>query len=357
LKWLLFVASVAICSVIIVIAINYEQRQYDAANYTNTVDIISPVIHSYNCSGNENTGNREGCEENQKLVMEWATSIHNLAAQETMASATRGLLWVGGLQAIASFLTLGFLLWTVYQTKLILDQTVATTKSADATLAQANETTKLTQQSLDVTKQVASYEMKPYLSFEFLAVDCWRVHADDQWQIRIDVRIKNKGLTPASYVVASFNRKHSHIFCKRIGPVRKSYPEITLANIHSPDRSTDYMIPAHSEKDFVFCGMWHFYPDPFWIRDMDLNRDLSKICCLEIRLAAFEIRYKDLTCEDTANHVLMDGDISVSFDGTSNSSVRGVGVESDNENDYYKRYVEIANQNASRYRRVPNHIK
>ena len=192
--WLPSLVILAFCIGLAVIAINYNERQYDVADYTNSIDIISPIIHSYDCSSQEKATDKKSCEDNQKLVMEWATSLHDLAAQNVMARATRGLLLVTASQGIATFLTLGLLIWTIRQTYLILEQSVATTTAAERTLTETGDATSATVRAAEAAENAE----RPYLDIELVCE--FTDELPENSSFTITPKITNYGKTPAKEI-------------------------------------------------------------------------------------------------------------------------------------------------------------
>ena len=93
----------------------YEETTYDTAGYAkakNQIDLILRVRKA--CKGQDNERINSSCKAATDAIKNFA-QLDDLAAQETMARATRGLLWVGWLQFAATAFTLSFVVWAVVQ--------------------------------------------------------------------------------------------------------------------------------------------------------------------------------------------------------------------------------------------------
>lgn len=115
----------------------YEETSYDGYGHADAVDIASYFFQAKKeCQKIENAAEKNSCHSAVKVIVERYAAALDLASQDTMAKATRGILWVSFLQALSGFATVLFLFWTVWQTRAILkeakDTTIAAHRSADA---------------------------------------------------------------------------------------------------------------------------------------------------------------------------------------------------------------------------------
>ena len=181
----------------------YEEWRYQSEQYGDGIGILSFALASKKyCEQHEDTGDKVRCYESINEVLENTVPVHGLVAQETVALATRGLLWVGAIQAIATIFTLALLVITVYQTRQIVTQSQRATAHAQNALDSANITANA---SLE-TVNIAMAENRPYLSL--IIKSSIRTHNGPEGNpamssanvIKIDADIKNFGSTPAKSV-------------------------------------------------------------------------------------------------------------------------------------------------------------
>lgn len=290
-SWPIWVA-VTIVALFVVVAIkitkianDYDERQYDVSEYTNSVESITPIFEAYECP---NTNDKQTCQEKQTMVMEWATSLHTLSAQNVIAKATRGMLYVSAFAAIAAFGTLGFLAWTVHQTALILRETRTATRAATETLNQTIETTSLTRIQLEPYFDVARWEL-------FLARDFNRNH------IKLVIFLENFGQSPAIDMMANFS--HLEYFHSKNGGNEFNFEGIKYPfdiDTISADRAEQVINPkairiftfnedATRDNPAINMNMNAKVPDAVWTRDDGLatNSTIRRFC---FRLA---ITYKN----------------------------------------------------------------
>lgn len=155
---------------------------YDAAEYTNLEHLNRLLLQTKNiCKTGKDKEYSAACNIMLESIMDHAT-LHDLAAQETVALATRGLLRVGGYQAFASLATLAFLIWTVSISR---DMSKEATKTARA----ANN-------ALEIARQSATSELMPYLSIVTASPPPVQISSEST-EFIIILTVRNYGRTPA----------------------------------------------------------------------------------------------------------------------------------------------------------------
>ena len=139
----------------------YQEKRYYGHGYEESVDLWSFLEQSKsNCNKKKTAADANQCHEAVDGVVSQLIPARDLLAQETVATSTQGLLWIAGLQFAVGFLTLAFLGWTVWQTRLILTQAEATTNSANSTLNLTRETLQATKDSSAVQLRIAQKSLK-----------------------------------------------------------------------------------------------------------------------------------------------------------------------------------------------------
>ena len=160
LKSILAIFFIVVSGVIFHKAIKYEETAYDTGTHKKSVDAVAFFFKAKaDCKKETTEAERYSCYKAVDEVFERHISIRDLGSQDTMAKATRGLLWIGAFQAVAAIATVFLLMWTVRQTTGILGQSRQATKAAADTLDQANKTTKLTRETLAATKEASAAQL------------------------------------------------------------------------------------------------------------------------------------------------------------------------------------------------------
>ncbi len=181
----------------------YEESRYDGGANTDGIDVHAFFLQAKeDCNQEKSATAKDGCHESVDRVIKRHVDTRDLIAQETVALATRGLLWMAAIQAITSFLTLGFLGWTVYQTYSILDQSVATTKAAELTLEQSSKSAEATRISVSHAINTTVREQRAYISIDRVKVIPLKQLSNNSLgfshQVMVQVKFRNSGKTPAS---------------------------------------------------------------------------------------------------------------------------------------------------------------
>ena len=231
----LFVLFLVFSALVIYKTIKYEETAYDADAHANSVDITALFFEAkQDCDKEKEDAKRNRCHESVKNFLDRHIPIRDLGAQDTMARATRGILWISALQALVGFVTALFLFWTVLQTRLILFQskeaTYAALRSAEA--------------AVDTAKAAENAE-RAYLvpKFEVLhgeKVDGF-IHAHKQ-RFWVECSLVNAGKTPAYDIKVGFYQGHSTNI-KNTG--------ITTGNTEIGTESDYFCIPVENSKDIV----------------------------------------------------------------------------------------------------------
>lgn len=129
-----FVIATALVVIALLIGHSYENRTYSTDSYTNAEEQIRLRLKVDKiCESARSQEENHSCEEITEALGDHAT-LNDLAAQETVALATRGLLWTGVFQGAVSALTLAFLIWTVFITREMREQATKSTGSMNEAL-------------------------------------------------------------------------------------------------------------------------------------------------------------------------------------------------------------------------------
>lgn len=156
-RWIIrcaFVLAFALIAAALLIGQNYENRTYSADSYTNAKEQIRLRLEVDRiCSSIGDQKKQYGCDEITETLKDHVT-LNDLAAQETVALATRGLLWTGVLQGAVSALTLAFLVWTVLITRDMRSQATRSTRA----MSEALEATRIAQQAHVFGMAYANFE-------------------------------------------------------------------------------------------------------------------------------------------------------------------------------------------------------
>ena len=280
----------------------YEEKRYDSEYYADSIDFISALIQAEaECEEDEEKRHAGYCRYFSELIGDRAT-LHDLGAQETMALATRGLLKVGMLQTTALYMTLAFLVIAVIQTQRMLREAKASTKAAEATLSQANKTTRLTSETLDVTKDASALQLKPYIAIKFKGVkfSSSEYGRGNTVTLSITVEVTNKGKTPARNLITDFDSAASRIEYKRSRGIMSSMSLVpqTMQPLHEFLIGGDETIPLHFIVECTSAVIGTQYGP-------ENHKELrNKWLLSEVVLNSFNVRYKDIETESTATHKL-----------------------------------------------------
>lgn len=148
---LAFLASLLVGTLLLVQGYNHRISTADSEEYISTEEFIFFLTQAEEiCKKATDQGAKEHCKDTYDSLMNHA-ALHDLLAQETVAKATRMLMWASIAQAIAALFTVSFLIWTVGQAYGILDE--------------ARKTTKATKAALKISKVASIIEYQPYFSF------------------------------------------------------------------------------------------------------------------------------------------------------------------------------------------------
>lgn len=302
--WCIIFVLAFFLTITAIVATRYDNNKYDASDFGNKVEQISALIGGYDCLSEPTHDERNYCEKRRELTVEWTTNLHNLAAQDTIATASRGLLWVGFLQVVAAFLTVTLLYWTVRQTKAILKETEITRIA--------------TQAALKETKRATNYELKPYLSVNFEGAKIGELYnGTDEIELIVKFSLINKGKTPANNIHISFQDKNaSGVFFKK----SENWDGKPIV-FHSQNRKLETTLNSISGDSCEFFVFSHFLwktDSEEWIAhvrefgpgfESDLNDPETDPAFVfwKIIFSGLEVRYKDLECEDTSRHKLLKG--------------------------------------------------
>ena len=163
---------------------DYEERDSEEIKYISPANYLSLLFRTDEiCENAVSERQNIACEAMYKTIAAHTTT-HELAAQETIALATRGLLKVGALQAATSCLTLAFLVWTVALTR--------------GMLGEAKEATKATHESLSITREANIHSLRAYI--EVVNAECRLVYDESVGKCRlsVDIYVLNGGRSPAN---------------------------------------------------------------------------------------------------------------------------------------------------------------
>lgn len=163
---------------------HYEETAYDADFYTNAVDVNYYIYKSkLDCQRIAEAIEKDRCHNSVSEVAKRYSSALNLSSQDVIAKATRGILWITGIQAFSGFVTIAFLFWTVRQTRSLLRQ--------------AEDTTFWAKESLLETKRSNTIELQPYIKLVDVVS---KPHSDPNWgggTTAVTLMLRNSGATPA----------------------------------------------------------------------------------------------------------------------------------------------------------------
>lgn len=176
---------------------DYKEKRYQGQNYERDADLWAFLSQSKSeCNEKTSAADRSNCHSWVNEVLEQIVPARDLLAQETMASSTQGLLWVSGLQFVTGFLTLIFLGWTILQTRMILRQAELATHAANATLREAENTTKLNQEALDTTNRANALQLRPYIGISVKSHGVF-TNESGEYSFSCHLEVKNIGKTEA----------------------------------------------------------------------------------------------------------------------------------------------------------------
>ena len=169
---------------------NYEERAEEPQENTNAKHIGAFSLKAYkNCEKKKNKTDQSRCYDAVKRVLDSRIPISDLLAQNTVAEATKGLLWIGAIQAITAMIAVGFLMWTVYQTGRILGE--------------AKQTTEAARKAADAAENAERAHVFPFVKVEMGSkkateeIPGYDIMEPDPATIHVNFFIKNYGRTPA----------------------------------------------------------------------------------------------------------------------------------------------------------------
>ncbi len=286
----------------------YEETRYHTESNTTGIDVYAFFLKAKkDCAEQENATDSQRCHETVDRVIKRHIGSRDLIAQETVALATRGLLWVGAIQTITGFFTLGFLGWTVYQTYMILEQARATDKHAES--------------ALSVSSRTAEFEYQPYFSVEIGQ----SLFLDGIHGYSLAINIRNEGRSAATNITVEFIAAGS-----QIQGIEEENRIVGRSPLISNDWRSEH-IKIFNGKIFVKCPII----GPEKQREVIFSFPVEPITTIETRhrtgdilLKGFAIRYEDFTCKNSGRHKVAIGDLSRSQE-TGDGSVYIYDIETD----------------------------
>jgi hypothetical protein len=146
---LICLAATVVCAVVLAIWGHkkligvYEDKSHNSEHYVDSAEYrsLSLELLDFCGVGKNNTDNdKKRCKEVRETISAFV-SLSDLRAQQTMATATRGMLYGAWFQYLASLLALALVSVTLFATWRMLQQATNTTNYARQTLDAANDAT------------------------------------------------------------------------------------------------------------------------------------------------------------------------------------------------------------------------
>lgn len=284
----------------ILVVKKYEETAYQSEGYADSVDSFKNFLQSKkDCLKYKGFADQNRCQQSVDVVANRYMGLLELAAQDTVAKATRGILWISAIQAITGFATVGFIFWTVRQTKGILDQSTAMTELTGKTLGQAEI-------SATQAKVATETELQPYIDFQYAGIRFYNAGVGNDFEVGIElaVEVRNSGKTPMENTVLS------------IDPASQFY--VNVAN-RDGTGADDILIGVSFVGTFVGLvdqNQTHglvvrLHGTCRTSNGQTVRKLLNKtISAYSIQTSHLFIRYKDLTCINSDSHVLIQARIT-----------------------------------------------
>lgn len=357
-NWLIAMSVLTLCLCVWVLwaAKDYQHESIEREGYKEGSHFISLLEKSIEqCIKHYQTGSTNSCEEEFGAIEKLA-SFSDLDAQITVAHGTRGLLFIGAIQAIASIAAVTLLIWTVTQTHSIFQQAEATTRAA-------REATKAANRTANQSRIATEVELQPYIDMEFLSCEPaifgrapWPPDSEVTGQgFLIKIKVINNGCSPALNVVIDFDGKESYITFSNLDTAGKrgySSPEDVITESYRllPDRPNKIVsvIPAKGSKDIEFRLACEISADklstnpsrPRLFLPTEINSSLLQPAVAMIKDIC--IRYKDFTSISTRTHKVSKCEINHAYSGAGvadpKNGIMWYEKENDSEHDHYKDY-------------------
>jgi len=269
-----------------VIVDQYERESHKDSSYVSSDIYRSALLKVDNLcglSGEEGSANPEKCKEAIKLVSSLAT-FSDLRAQQTMATATRGILVATLFQIVVGIGTLALLLITVLQSR-----------------EAARAATKI----LSQTEKTSALELKPYvqIAFDGIRFD-HRPHdgPDNEIFFILAIRVTNYGKTPMERVIAWL--EPSDFFVNVEDESRLAVD--VLKGTRFTDSEVDIIAPT-DESGIRMDIMGRASAANAVNVDAILSGEMK---AFSVQCSSFYLRYKDISCSEKDWHVLARGRIT-----------------------------------------------
>lgn len=287
---------------------DYENKSYNADTYVQDDHyrkIINKIIEECKSSDAKSNDDHEYCKNAQESVTRLA-GISDLAAQQTMATATRGILYATWFQIFIGAVALAFLVLTVWQ---------------------SSQAAAYTSRIFSETKNANELELQPYLTIKYRGVlrtetiaMMVQVSAEDITQevvdmnahdfgiqrdgLSVEFRIFNKGKTPVSDLFVDVSEAYVTYESSDFGI------ETYRSNEKRPSFSDNFLIPAGGHCDAMIGFAVGQIGGTNKGRFFDKSYNEHRFMIQSVTLKDVVIRYKDFTCKKDSFHKVVRGELS-----------------------------------------------